>query len=490
MSAAAVAVQPVDFVALGPPLVVAVGALAVLLFDLSLPSRPRIAGYLSASVLVVAAVALVPLRGDTHRTFCVQGQLRGPCSYVADDLTVLVQLVILGGALVVVLMSISERLPPGEYYLLLLASIAGALVVPAARDLATLMVALEAVSLPGFALVAIRRDARAAQASLSAFLTSITAAAVSFLGVAFEYGSTGSLYLERIAGTGATAPSLKPLFYAGAVLVLASPLFKLAAVPLHAWAPDAYMGAPLPIAAYLSVVSKAAGLAAVLVLVVGLARASQAWVLALALVAIATMLVGNLGALRQHRAVRFLAWSSIAQAGYLLVPIVSAGAILDRASAIAASVAYLAAYAAMGIGAFAVVHATAPAGVAPYDLRLQDFRGLARTRPVLGLSLAFFLACLAGLPPGIVGLVVKMRVLELPVRTGAPLVAVAMAVATVIGIAYYLRFAVLLFAEPEQADRSRRSAVLLPSAAGAVLALFVTIVLSVLPALVVGVLRA
>jgi NADH-quinone oxidoreductase subunit N len=490
--------QPVDFVALGPPLIASVGALLVLVIDLAVPGRARAIGAISAAVLVLAGLGLWPLRHGTHRTFCLQGQLRAPCSYVADDLSVVVQLVILGGALLVVLLSMSERLPPGEYYFLLLVSVAGALIVASARDLATLIVALEAVSLPSFALVAIRRDSQAAQAALSAFLTSVTATAVSLLGIAFVYAATGTLYLERIATGAGPVSSLRPLLYAGAVLVLAAPAFKLAAFPLHAWAPDTYMGAPLPIAGYLSVVSKAAGLVAVLVLVEGLTSASVAWAPALAVLAVGTMLVGNLGALRQRRVVRFLAWSSIAQAGYLLVPVVSAGLVADRSLAVAASVAYLAAYAAMGLGAFAVIHAAAPAGRAPYDLRLEDFRGLARTRPLLGLSLAFFLACLAGLPPGVVGLVVKVRVLELPVRTGLPVIAAVMAVATVIGVAYYLRFAVMLFADAPESEvwREDRTAVspqprvLAPSVVAAVLALVVTVVLSVMPALVVGVLQS
>ena len=165
-------------------------------------------------------------------------------------------------------------------------------------------------------------------------------------------------------------------------------------------------------------------------------------------------MVGNLGALRQRSVVRLLAWSSIAQAGYLLVP-VAAGAVvglggLDGLVA-AASVAYLAVYGAMNLGAFAVVAAAAGPGRRASGLRLEDLRGLARTRPLLGLPLVFFLACLAGLPPGLVGLVAKVRVFEPPVRGGTPwlaLLAVVAALATVVGLAYYLRFAAIVLAAP------------------------------------------
>src|SRR6185369_8921282 len=208
------------------------------------------------------------------------------------------------------------------------------------------------------------------------------------------------------------------------------------AAPFHSWAPDTYVGAPLPVAAYLSVVSKGAGLVALLAVTVhGFGPAVGTWAPVVAVVAAATLVVGNLGALRQRGVVRLLAWSSIAQAGYLLVPLAAVGTAGASGSlAVSASVAYLAAYAAMNLGAFAAVSAATPPGVATSALAIDDLRGLARTRPWLGWSLAFFLACLAGLPPGVIGLVTKVRVLEVPVRGSVGWIAVVAAVASVVGL--------------------------------------------------------
>jgi NADH-quinone oxidoreductase subunit N len=274
-------------------------------------------------------------------------------------------------------------------------------------------------------------------------------------------------------------------------MVLAAPAFKLAAVPFHAWAPDTYTGAPLPIAAYLSVVSKGAGLVALLALtLVGFGSDTSSWAPAVAVLCALTLVVGNLGALRQRSLVRMLAWSSVAQAGFLLLPVASAAPASLHALAASASVAYLAIYAAMNLGAFAVVAAAAPEGRSPWSLRLDDLRGLARTQPLLGLPMAFFLACLAGLPPGIVGLVAKVRVLELPVRGGSVWLALVAAAATVVGLVYYLRLAVLLFVAPVPAvvaAQPSRPVGVGPAAAVAG-TLAASVVLSVLPALAIGLL--
>jgi NADH-quinone oxidoreductase subunit N len=490
-------IQSLDFVVLAPVIVLALGALLALLVDLALPHRPLLVAAVSFGTVAVALLALIPLRGGSRETFCVPpvSGLPPACSYVADQLAVTVQLVLIAGAAVVVLLSAAERsLPPGELHFLLLSSVAGAATVAAARDLATLVVALEVVSLPSFALVALRRDAQAAQAALTAFLTSVVATAVTVLGVAFVYAGTGTLFLQRTAPALEQAGVRQPLVLAGLVLVMAMPAFKLAAFPVHAWAPDTYLGAPLPVAGYLSVVSKGAGLVALLAITLGgFAPAAGTWAPAVAALTAGTLVVGNLGALRQRSVVRLLAWSSVAQAGYLLLPVASAGTAgigVPTGLVAAAAVAYLAAYAAMNLGAFAVVAAAAPRGRATAALRLDDLRGLARTHPLLGLPLAFFLACLAGLPPGLVGLVIKVRVLEVPVRSTTGWLAVLAAVATVVGLAYYLRFAAILFAAPEGSAAAvagpARPPVGTRVAVGLTLA--VSVVLSAAPALVLGLL--
>jgi NADH-quinone oxidoreductase subunit N len=258
-------------------------------------------------------------------------------------------------------------------------------------------------------------------------------------------------------------------------------------VPFHFWVPDTYVGAPVPIAAYLSVVSKGAGFAGLLLVVaLGFQPYADVWGPVLAVLAAASMTVGNLVALRQRHAVRLLAWSSVAQGGFMLVPLgaVSAGG-GDLGAVLSATVAYLLIYGVMNLGAFAcvtIVLRHRPSGA------LSDFRGLARTEPVTAVSLAFFLACLAGLPPGLVGLFAKVVVFRAVVTGGVGWLAIVMAVNTVIALYYYLAWAVQLFAQPDPAapPPSYRIPAPLGVALGVTLALGIG--LSLLPQAVLGVL--
>lgn len=447
-------VQPIDYLAIGPPLVVALVGIGVLLLDAFLPvRRPQASGLVSALGLAVALALLLPLADHPRRTFCVpgsgsQGLRLSSCSYVVDDLTLAFQLLVLAGALVVVLLSLDtvrdSHLPAGEYYFLLLMSVAGALTMAAGRDVLTLVVALEVVSLPAFALVALPRyDGRASEAALKLFLVSVVSSAVMLFGLSLVYGVTGAVHLDRIA-TAMSEPGARNAALAlGVSLSIAGFAFKVAAVPFHFWAPDTYVGAPVPVAAYLSVVSKAAGFVGLaLLLTIGLRPYADVWAPAVAVLAAVTMTVGNLVALRQRHAVRLLAWSSIAQSGYMLVPLGSAGR-GDVERVLPATVAYVLAYAVMNLGAFAVV--TLVGRHRPANT-VEDYRGLGRTEPFAAFALAFALACLAGLPPGLLGLFAKVVVFQAPVEHGAGWLAVVMAVNVVIGLYYYLAWAARLYA--------------------------------------------
>jgi NADH-quinone oxidoreductase subunit N len=217
--------------------------------------------------------------------------------------------------------------------------------------------------------------------------------------------------------------------------------------------PDAYVGAPIRVAAFLSVVSKSGGFAGLLVVLwFGLRPYGESWGTVLAIIAALTMTIGNLGALRQTDVVRLLAWSSIAQSGFMLVPLAAAGiATTSRGIGLdgaAATIAYLAVYAVMNLGAFAVVAGT-DARRAGGARTVADYTGIVRTNPLAGLGLAFFLVSLAGLPPGVAGLVTKVVVLRSAVDAGLGWLAVVMAVNVVIGLAYYLRWTAVIFARPE-----------------------------------------
>ncbi|MER5645362.1 NADH-quinone oxidoreductase subunit N [Streptosporangium sp. NPDC002524] len=492
-------IQSIDYYAVAPPLILALTAGLVLLLDAFLPRRPYVRTALGAVTLagVIGALAVVISQavrtGGPLRTFCVPEGLLGspravigaivppvteptatapaaavaPCSFVVDDFTLVFAGLALAAGIVVVLLSAAELssgdIPVGEWYFLLLCTLAGAVALPASRDLIMLVVALELVSLPVFALTALRRyDGRSSEAAVKLFLVSVVSTAVMLFGVSLLYGTTGTVYLDRIArvlrqdvnvtgpgpgqGDVGTAYSswlqigydLPAVVTVAVVLVLAGFAFKIAVVPFHAWAGDVYQGAPIPVAALLSVISKAAGFAGlILILVVALGGQGATWVPLVAILAALTMTVGNLLAMRQRHAVRLLAWSSVAQSGYILAPL---GIRSDEA--MNASIAYLVFYAAMNLGAFAVVTLVSRRSGGG---GLDDYRGLAFRSPAAGLALAFFLICLAGLPPGLAGLFAKIVVFRELLGGGGGWLAAVMAVNTVVGLYYYAAWVVRIF---------------------------------------------
>ncbi|WP_219504634.1 NADH-quinone oxidoreductase subunit N [Nonomuraea ceibae] len=468
-------IQEIDYFAIAPPLTLALFAGLVLVLDAFLPARPRVRPALGlvtlAGVLVALGfvVAQAVRGGSALSTFCVPPGLNAPgggCSYVVDRFTLILAGLVLVAAVVVVLMSMTELargdIPVGEWHFLLLCTLVGAVILPASRDLIMLVVALELVSLPVFALTALKRyDGRSSEAAVKLFLVSVVSTAVMLFGVSLLYGIGGSVFLDRLGavlGGEAAAPGrpgagasvlgasvlgaehgLPGVVTVGVVLVVAGFAFKIAAVPFHAWAADVYQGAPIPVAALLSVISKAAGFAGlILVLVTALPGQAGAWVPIVAILSALTMTAGNLLAMRQRSAVRLLAWSSVAQSGYILAPL----AVAPAGTGAGASVAYLVMYAAMNLGAFAVVMLVSR--VARRN-ELDDYRGLAFRSPVAALALAFCLLCLAGLPPGLAGLFAKIVVFREIVDGGAGWLAVVMAVNTVIGLYYYVAWTARLF---------------------------------------------
>ncbi|MFI6371680.1 NADH-quinone oxidoreductase subunit N [Streptomyces sp. NPDC050546] len=464
---AASLVQSVDWLAIAPPTIAAVVGLVVLVADLFVAEhRKALLGWTSVAGLAAATLMLLPLLDGDRSTFCLTGDAT-VCSYTADRFTLVIQFLVLGGALLTALLSVTalkdgrKELPEGEYWFLLLSSAAGAALLPASRDLATLIVALEVASLPAFALVGLKYgDRKSSEAALKFFLSSVTATAVSLMGISFVYASTGTLYLTQVADRVQNVDGqLHTLAQTGVVLTLVGFAFKTAAVPFHFWVPDTYVGAPLPIAAYLSVIGKAVGFSGlILVTVVALPSYADLWGPALAVLAALTMTVGNVGALRQqatraYSAVRLLAWSSVGQAGYLLVPIAAAAYSGDAEKSVGSTVAYALMYGAVNLGAFAVA---ALVGRARPLNRVADYRGLYASSPLSALLLAFFLLCLAGLPPGVIGLFAKVTVFAAAVDAGLGWLAVIMAVNVVIALFYYLQWTTLLFRAPEGEPEKHR----------------------------------
>lgn len=464
-------VQALDWAAISPVVAVAVTLLLHLVLDAVGPASTRlrrlhdlvaVLGLLAAG----AAVAWLALRGGGDRaTLCVPGSSTagtvtpGPtvaCSYVSSELTLTLQTLILATALVSLLLTIdgtgaADRAP---HHLLLLTAVTGGLALAGARDLVSFVVALEVASLPGIGLVALRRDARGAQSGVTLLLTAVASLGLLVLGTALLLLATGSLQFSRITAVLSWADlpaSVRAVAVLGALLAVSGVAFKLSAVPFHFWTPDTYAGAPMPIAAFLSVVSKTAGLAALVVLLlVGLPGLAGSWSLVVGAVAATTVTVGNLVALRQSVAVRLLAWSTVAQAGWVLLPLAGARTATADAlrTAAAASVGYLAAYAVAGLATFGVVVVVSRRHPAGEQHTLEAYRGLGRRQPVAAFVLGFGLLCLAGLPPGVVGLVAKLVAVRPVVDVGAWPIALVAAVNVALGVAYYLRWVALLVVRP------------------------------------------
>jgi NADH-quinone oxidoreductase subunit N len=463
--------QSIDYHTIAPELILGGAALLVLIVDLFLaPQRKWLAMPLSLFGVLGALAATLTFAGNVggpgRATFC---DANGGCSFVVDNFAVLFKVVFLVSAAVVLLLSLNYfeegRYYQGEYYFLLLTSFFGMLAIASSRDLIMLFIALEIVSVPGFVISGFRKsDTRSSESAIKFFLIGVLATAVMLFGMSLIYGLTGSVQLSTIAERLASDPRT-PAGLAAVGLVITGFAFKVSAAPFHFWAPDTYQGAPVPVAAFLSVASKAAGFTGLMaVCFIGFRPYADVWGPLLAVLAVITMTLGNLVAIQQRHMVRLLAYSSIAQAGYMLVPFGVAAASrgdADLNQAFAATLSYIAIYAIMNLGVFACVIAVARR--TPRNM-VADYRGLVKTSPVMAVVLAFFLFCLAGAPPGVAGLFAKFVVFRAAIDGQVVWLAVVMAVNTIIAAYYYIKLAFNLFAGVgEPAGEERLPAVSIPA---------------------------
>jgi NADH-quinone oxidoreductase subunit N len=427
--------QALDHAALLPLYAAAGAALLVLIVELVAARRGAVIGTAAVGAVVTAVAATAS--AGRPATFCVGTA----CSWVPGPRAATVAVLFAGLTLGVLALSVpalrAGTAPAGEVCFLLVCSMTGGVVIGYAGDLITLIVGLETLTLPLYVLVGLRRFAprerpttAGASAAVTFLLVSVISTAISLLGAALLYAATGALHLALLRP--ATGP-LATVATVGMSLVVIGFAFKVAAVPLHAWAPPTYDGAPLPIAAYLSTASKLGG---VLALVAVVPRVDTGPLLAV--LAVLTMTVGNLVALRQTRMVRLLAWSSVAQAGYILAPLVAGG------SGVVAAVAYAGFFVVLEFLAFGVVVALRPPGADGGEI--VAYRGAARRSPWLGAAFVLALAGLAGLPPGLAGLFAKVTIVDSLIDTGWGWMAGVVAVNAVIALAYYIRVAAVPYA--------------------------------------------
>lgn len=329
-----------------------------------------------------------------------------------------------------------------EYFALLLGVAVGMPLMASASDLLTAFLALETVSMLCYLLVAFGPgDPRSAEAALKYAIYGGAAAGIMLFGMSLLYGLSGSTAFSEIHAHAGGAP---PIALAAAVtFCLAGFGYKIAAVPFHMWCPDAYEGAPTPVAAFLSIGPKAAGFALLIrFLQTALPPDSRAGAGLLGLLAAASMTLGNLAALSQQNVKRLLAWSSIAHAGYLLL-----GLVAQNQAGLRALVFYLIVYLFMTLGAFFVVVAASAAGAGE---TLADWRGLGQRAPLLAACMAIFLFSFTGIPP-LAGFVGKFGLFSALIERGGPLclsLAVLGIVNSVVSFYYYARIAATMYFEP------------------------------------------
>ena len=365
--------------------------------------------------------------------------------YVVDGYSLVIKALFVIAGYVVVLISTnyfaSGDYWESEYYGLLAASLLGMLVMASARDLITIFVALELLSIPAYLMATWRkRDLKSNESGLKYYLVGVVASAILLYGMSLLFGVSGSTLLDKISGSDgigglSDSPAMVSL---GVVFIAAGLAFKVSSFPFHTWAPDTYEGAPTPVTAFLSVASKAAGFVAILNLVfVGFWERSDVYEPTFWFLAAASMTAGNFMALRQTNIVRLMAYSGVAQAGFLLAPLAVAGHDLATADeALSAIVTYLAIYAAMNLGVFAII-----IGVARRTRTgiLESYNGLFKAAPALAVLMTLFLASLAGIPPA-GGWYAKFSIFKALVSPGTPsgyILAAVAAINAVVAVGYY-----------------------------------------------------
>ncbi|RIL08515.1 MAG: NADH-quinone oxidoreductase subunit N [Proteobacteria bacterium] len=430
-----------------PLIVLSLGALLILILEVSLGKGwPR--GLVCGLILAVAGL----LSLYSNPFINAGGTAFNGLLYV-DPFSGFMTLLLILGAILALLITIGRLGDQGvdalgEYYSLYLFSLAGAIIFVSAAELITLFLGLEIMSLSLYCLCGSAiRYRRASESALKYFLLGSFSSAFLLYGIALIYGLTGTTFISKISDILAHLDNGLVFFAMG--LILVGMIFKIGAVPFHFWAPDVYEGAPTSITAYMACVIKASAFAACLrVLWVAFEQQVVFWSGAIWVMAVFTMFLGNLAALRQRSLKRMLAYSSIAHAGYMMVGFLAMG---DELGGGAAMLYYLLAYSFMTMGAFGVVLAVTSRFA---DSKAADditrFNGLGYSEPLLGALMALFMLSLAGIPPGFAGLLGKFYLFGAAVKADYVGLAVIGVINSMISCYYYLRVIVAMyFLEPD-----------------------------------------
>ena len=433
----------IDYSGLSPVIALTAGICVVIAASVFTRERQRVVcSALTLATLAVAAARCILQWGEPKDL--VSGALR------IDDLALAATLIAIAAAAFVIPLSWREesvdRAPGpaghGEFQALLLASVLGMTLLAQAQNLVSFFISLELLSVPLYVLCgsALRRP-QSLESGLKYLIVGSLGSATLLYGLAFIYGGSGSTDFNAIRDAIGGSLADDPLVLIGIALAGTGLAFKISIAPFHQWTPDVYQGAPTPVTAFMAVATKAAAFAVfVRFFEVALGPAVDSWQPALAALAVVSIAVGNVGALGQDSLKRLLGYSGIAQAGYMLVGLVAA-----TEAGIDALVFYLAAYTLMNLAAFAVI--VVRERESPYGDDIRAVQGLGRDRPALAWPLTISMLALAGLP-ATAGFIGKLYLIEAAAGADYTWLGVAIAIGTMISLAYYLRVVAAIWMRP------------------------------------------
>ncbi len=421
--------------ALSPVLIIVAASLLVLLLEVFLKRENKnYIANISLIFLIACAAVCVQFWNKVYSYF--DGNL------ILDNLALFFSFILILATFLIILISMKyltlQDTNYGEYYALLLFALSGMIIMVSSQDLIVIFLGLEVLSISSYSLAGLRRsDEKSSEAAIKYFLLGSFASAFLVFGIALLFGATQSTSIPSIIEYFQFESTFSLMALVGLGLVVVGVGFKIAVVPFHMWTPDVYQGAPTPITAFFSVGPKAVGFAVLLRIFYPYFREalqSQAIFALLWIIAVLTMVVGNLIALRQTNVKRILAYSSIAHAGYLMVAILAG----DNESLIF----YLTVYLFMNIGAFASVIALGKKG--HEYLELEDYRGIGFKYPWIGATFSVFLISLAGFPPT-GGFLAKFYVFSAAVRQGLVSLVIIGVLASLVSVFYYLRIIIYMY---------------------------------------------
>lgn len=439
------AMQNVNFAAIMPSLVLCCFGMAILLINVFMP-RGKTTPAALISIIALLATAVVSLQGWNNPQFGFAGHV------ALDNFATFFNLIFLLAAGLTILMSDDylqrEGYPIGEYYPLILFATAGCMWMASGTDLMTIFLGLEVLSIALYVLAGMfRGQLQSNEAGLKYFLLGAFSTGFLLYGIALLYGVAGTTNVADIGLYLSAHPAMigNPMTVAGMLLLSIGFLFKIAAAPFHMWTPDVYQGSPTPVTAFMSAAPKAAAFAALMrVFILGLAGLQNEWTSLLWVLAVLTMIVGNVTAIYQTNLKRMLAYSSIAHAGYALVGLVAANAV-----GVSGILFYMLAYTFMNLGAFGVLVLAGKKG--EENLTLEGFSGFGFKRPFLGVAMVIFLFSLMGIPPT-AGFAGKFYIFAGAVKSGYIWLAVIGVLNSAVSLYYYLRVIVYMYFKDPQED--------------------------------------